>query len=238
MPPRLRVPGIVGGAGPGATAQLYLDVMARCRRAGLANRPAVLIASLDIDLAMEERLLREGVGIEGYRESLLASGRALAAAGADFLAIPCNTLHVLLDDLAAAVPVPVLSIVDAVARQVDRRGCRTVGLLSTTTTAGAGLYQDGLRARGITVVGIAADLQRALEERIEAEVAQRAAAADDGLGAAVMGALAAQGAGAVVAGCTELQAVMDGWPEVLPVIDSLDALGALVVAQMTTGSSV
>lgn len=233
MPARLRIPGIIGGAGPGATAQLYLDIMARCRQAGLERRPPVLIASLDIDLAMEERLLREGAGVEGYREPLLASGRALAAAGADFLAIPCNTLHVLLDDLARAVPIPVLSIVEAVAREAGKCGCRTVGLLATTTTARSGLYREGLKARGIAVVGISADLQAALEERIRDEVSQRGPAADTALEAAILGALAAQGAQAIVAGCTELNALMAGWTTAVPVIDSLDALGALVVEEMT-----
>lgn len=237
MTASLRIPGIIGGAGPGATAQLYLDIIARCRTSGLMRRPAVLIASLDIDLAMEERLLQEGVGVEGYGASLIRAARALAAAGADFLAIPCNTLHVLLPEVTAAVPIPVLSIVDAVAREVDRLGCRTVGLLSTTTTANAGLYQAGLNKRGIEVVGIASGLQGALEERIQAEVDLRRADSDGGLEAAIVAAFIGQGAGAIIAGCTELKALMAGWQVPVPVIDSLDALGTLVIEEMLASHS-
>ena len=229
---KLQVPGIIGGAGPGATAQIYLDVVARCRRAGLPRRPPILIASLDIDLAVEERLLRDGVGIEGYRASLLESGRALAAAGADFLAVPCNSLHVLLPDLVEAVPIPVLSIVDAVAAEVGRCGCRTVGLLSTTTTASSGLYRDGLQARGIEVVGLPADLQGRLEQRIAREVEQLGPVADDGFEGELVGAMTAQKAGALIAGCTELKSIMAGWSSGLPVIDSLDALGMLVAERI------
>lgn len=232
MASRPRVPGIIGGAGPGATARLYLDVIARCHRAGLPNRPPVLIASLDIDLAVEERLLRDGTGVEGYRTALIEAARALAAAGADFLAMPCNTLHVLLPDLAAAVPLPVAGIVEAAAREVARSGCRTVGLLATTTTLAAGLYQEGLAAHGLTVIGIDDALQRRLERRIQQEVDQAGPIEDDGLGAAVLAELTAGGAGALVAGCTELKAVMEGWNLRLPIVDSLDALGALVVREM------
>jgi aspartate racemase len=230
-----RIPGIIGGAGPAATAQLYLDIVSRCRQAGLARRPPILIASLDIDLAVEARLLREGVGIEDYWDPLLAAARSLTAAGADFLAIPCNTLHVLLPELQQAVATPVLSIVDAVAREVDRVGCETVGLLSTSTTAGAGLYENGLQQRGIAVVGIPADLQAALDQRIEAELEQPNGGGTGGLDARIMDYFASRGAGAVIAGCTELKAMMSGWEIRLPVIDSLDALGAAVAQDMIAG---
>ncbi len=228
---RLRVPGIIGGAGPGATARLYLDVLHRCSRLGLPNRPPVLIASLDIDLAVEERLLSEGEGVEGYLESLLRAARSLVAAGADFLAMPCNTLHVLMPQVRAAVPVPALSILDAVSREAHQVRCRTVGLLATTMTTRSGIYQESLAARGIDVVGIDDSLQEALQQQILAEVEQHGPVVDD-LGGRIMNAFADRGVCAVVAGCTELNALMARWDTPLPVIDSLDALGSYVVAAM------
>jgi aspartate racemase len=232
-----RVPGIIGGAGPGATARLYLDVIERCRRAGLPWRPPVLIASLEIDLACEARLLETGDGIEGYHQALLRAGRALAAAGADFLALPCNTLHLLAADLQAAVPLPVLSILEAVARQAAEAECRIVGLLSTRRTARSGVYTTGLRNRGIEVVCLASDLQARLDERIRAELDTPGQVGDAELCAAIMSAFAAQGVCAIVAGCTELKAVMADWRLPVPVIDSLDALGAAVAQEIVAGWS-
>jgi aspartate racemase len=228
----LRVPGIIGGAGPGATARLYLDIVSRCRRSGLVHRPPILIASLDIDLAMEDRLLREGVGIEGYRDSLLSAARSLVAAGADFLAVPCNSLHVLLPELTTALPVSVVSIVEAVVREVEICGFRKVGLLATRTTISAGIYQEGLQQRGVEVVSITPDLQGVLEERIQAEVDQRLSADAAELEHAIADFFTAQAVRAVVAGCTELKSLMASWDLPLPVIDSLDALGVMVVREM------
>lgn len=232
MSPRQRVPGIIGGAGPGATARLYLDIMHRCSLAGLSNRPPVLIASLDIDLAIEARLLCEGVGVEHYLDPLLVAARSLVAGGADFLAMPCNTLHVLMPELREAVSVPVLSILDTVAAKIEQLHCCNVGLLATGTTARSGLYEVSLQRHGITVKGLSDALQTALQRRILAEVAQQTDPAQDALGAAISEYFAAAGVCAIVAGCTELKAVMAGWPVATPVIDSLDVLGAAVAEAM------
>lgn len=229
---KLPLPGIIGGAGPAATSQLYLDIMARCRRAGLDQRPAVLVASLRIDLSLEERLLSSGQGIEGYLESLVCSAKALEAAGVDFIAIPCNTLHLLLPDLVPRIAPPVLSIVDAVVAEVHQAGCRKVGLLGTAATVDTGLYQEGLRHGGVEVVCLDEQRQQALAQRIRDEVDQGPAKADDTLGADVAEFFRSRGAEVLVAACTELKSVMAGWPGDLPVVDSLDALGASVVREM------
>ena len=228
----LRVPGLIGGAGPGATAQLYLDVMVRARSAGWSRRPPMLVASLDIDLAVEERLLTTGEGVEDYLDGMLAAVAALDRGGADFLAMLSNTLRVLHDRLQDASSVPVLHIVDAVARQLTDIGCGTVGLLSTLATARTGLYRDGLQARGFTVVGIDDSLQARLGHAIRDEVAQAEIDDTGRLRRDIMATFRERGACAVIAGCTELKSLMAGWNLPLPVIDSLDALAALVFAEM------
>jgi len=235
---QLRIPGLIGGAGPGATAQIYLDVMARCARSSLPNRPPLLMASVDIDLEVERRLLRDGDGVERYLDGLLRAVRSLNAAGADFLAMPCNTLHLLYDQLQAASTVPILHICDAVAQEVERRGCGTVGLLSTLATARTGLYDGGLAARGITVVNIDDSLQSRLGDAICDEVTQSQIDDTSRLRRDILATFREQGACVVIAGCTELKALMAGWNLPLPVVDSLDALGAQVFAEMTRGMSI
>jgi len=226
------IPGIVGGAGPGATSQLYLDIIARCQRAGIDRRPPVLMASLRIDLAMEERLLRTGKGIDGYLPALVEAATALAGAGAHFIAIPCNTLHLLLSDLEGATDLPVLSIVDAVVDRVAETGARRVGLLATGATIRTGLYQAGLERRGIEPVPLDHSLQEALTERISREVGQGEAVTNDPLGSEILDGFRSHGVKALVAGCTELKSLMARWSITMPVVDSLDALGGAVAKEM------
>ncbi|HOY65275.1 MAG TPA: amino acid racemase [Candidatus Ozemobacteraceae bacterium] len=226
------LPGIIGGAGPIATTQLYLGIVSRCRLAGVPHRPPLLIASLHIDLAMEQRLLETGDGVEGYLGPLLEAGRALERGGADFLALPCNTLSQLLPALEAAVGIPVMSIVDAVAEEAARAGCRRAGLLATGATIHAGLFQAALDARGIGIVCLDDDRLAGLAGLIREEVEQGGSPGGERLGKDIVEYFTSHGADALVACCTELKSLMACWPQGLPVIDSLDALGTAVVRKM------
>jgi len=59
--------------------------------------------------------------------ALVAAAVELAAAGAQALAIPCNTAHYWYDALCAAVPIPILHIVDAALAELQRRGMSPQG---------------------------------------------------------------------------------------------------------------
>ncbi len=59
--------------------------------------------------------------------ALVAAAVELAAAGAQALAIPCNTAHYWYDALCAAVPIPILHIVDAALAELQRRGVSPQG---------------------------------------------------------------------------------------------------------------
>jgi aspartate racemase len=192
----------------------------------------LLVASLEIDLEAERQLLGEGVGIEQYEDSLLRGAGALTAAGADFLAIACNTLHVLYEMLQEQCDVPVLHICDAVARGVERVGASRVGLLSTMATARTGVYELGLEERGIEVVNIDTTLQRRLADAIRDEVTQKELDDTSHLRSDILATFEGLGADAVIAGCTELKALMVGWDLPLTVIDSLDCLGEMVFSEM------
>lgn len=231
------IPGIIGGAGPKATTQLYLDIMTRCQQAGLVHRPAVLIASLDINLAMEERLIQTGEGVAGYWDCLLAAARQLVAGGADFLAMPCNTLHILVPDLRDEIDVPVISILDAAVKQLEDLGSRRVGFLATGATAASNLYQDALADRDIEAVEPNQEFQTELQKRILAELAQHDRQNAAGFRTAIGDYFLANGADAVLAGCTELKALLADWHHPLPVVDSLDALGSEIVRRMLASST-
>ncbi len=228
----MRLAGIIGGAGPGATADLYCDVIRRCERAGALARPAVLVASMRIDLATEETLLRTGEGVELYLDDMLTAGRQLKAAGADFLVVPCNTLHVLLPRLQAELGLPFVSIVDAVAARLTADKLRRVGLLSTLCTAQSGLYQQGLGRHGIQVRTPQPDAQQALHDMILAEVRQGNRSAARRRLEAMLKSYADAGAQAAIAGCTELAALMQPPSETMPVIDSLAELGEAVARKV------
>jgi aspartate racemase len=146
----------------------------------------------------------------------------LEAAGADFLLCGSNTMHRVAPAIEAAVSVPFLHIVDAVADGARAVGARTLGLLGTLPTMEAEFYGERLARHGIgRVVPGAAD--RHLVDRIIFDELTRHDFRPESRReyVRVIRELAAAGADAVVLGCTEigLLVTQDDVPEV-PLLDS------------------
>ncbi|ADB57241.1 aspartate/glutamate racemase family protein [Archaeoglobus profundus] len=85
-------------------------------------------------------------------EILAEKAKILENAGADFILICTNTMHKVADYVQSRINVPLLSIIDCVAREVVKRGIKRVGLLGTKFTMEDGFYEDGLRKYGLEVV--------------------------------------------------------------------------------------
>jgi aspartate racemase len=159
---------------------------------------------------------------EVHRSILESSVRTLAKAGASKIAIPCNTVHVFIDGLRKISEVPVFSIIDETAQSASRMGFRKVGVLASSTSIGARLYQNGLSRYGIEPICPDADSQgkvcalisRILEgSRIDAsreEVRE------------IILEMEAKGAEAIILGCTDLR--LAGLDSAIPFIDSATAL--------------
>ncbi len=78
-------------------------------------------------------------------QALARAGRQVQAAGADFLVICTNTMHIVAPAIQEAIDIPILHIADATARQIKSRGIQSIGLLGTNFTMQEGFYKDRLR---------------------------------------------------------------------------------------------
>lgn len=140
--------GLVGGLGPESTIDYYRLLIEGWQARHPGTLPRVVIDSLDVNEGI--RLVRDDrPGLVRY---LLDSVRRLERAGCGFAAMAANTPHVVFDELAAASPIPMLSIVEATADAIEARGFRRVGLLGTGFTMNAGFYDAALDRRGIAVL--------------------------------------------------------------------------------------
>jgi ABC-type proline/glycine betaine transport system permease subunit len=94
---------------------------------------------------------------------LLRGARILVDAGAGLIAVPCNTAHAFLAPVEAQVGVRVVHMIDQTVRVVVDTVPRPhrVGLLATTGTVRAGLYQDWFGRAGVEIVLPTAEEQRA-----------------------------------------------------------------------------
>jgi aspartate racemase len=153
----------------------------------------------------------------------------LEQAGAQAIAIPCNTAHLWYDEIVAAARVPVLHIVDAVIADLHRQGIPggRIGVMATAATLQLRLYQDRLEARGYECIVPAQDeVSRHCTVPIRHVKANDIPAAFEPAAAGVER-LRKRGAQAVVLGCTELPLALPHARRAglgIPLVDSVDAL--------------
>ncbi|MCB0333590.1 MAG: amino acid racemase [Bdellovibrionales bacterium] len=136
----MKTVGIIGGLGPETTAEFYLAVMFGCARIAKEHRPAILTWSVPLSYELEEAALVRGAHVEQILPILTDAAKRLQAGGADFLVMPCNTLHRFIEEIRASVDIPVLSVVEAVVKFLDARGVNDVGLIATAITLESGFY--------------------------------------------------------------------------------------------------
>jgi aspartate racemase len=99
------------------------------------------------------KALIDGSG-EDPAPELASMARRLQRAGADVLAMPCNTAHNFADAIVSAVDVPLLNMVDLTVERILslRPRARNVGLLASSALKITGLYNHALAPHQVNVV--------------------------------------------------------------------------------------
>ena len=94
-----------------------------------------------------EAYLRNG---ESPLPELVRSAKVLESAGADIIAMPCNTAHIWFDQIRESTTVELLNMLEITSGCIPD-GAR-VGIISTTPVKLSGLYSGILEKRGISVM--------------------------------------------------------------------------------------
>lgn len=220
-----RVVGVLGGMGPDATVDFMAKVIAVTPAEEDQDHIRMLI---DHDPTVPNRqaaILRDG---EDPSPALADMARRLERAGADFLAIPCNTAYVFAPSIIDAVRIPLVSIID-VSIDALPDGCSRAGLLATDGCIRARVYQDAMDVRGVAaVLPTDEEMIRLMELIGRIKGGDQAIDVSDGM-RDLADALVARGAGAVIAGCTEIPLVLDASSLDVPLISSTDVLAERTV---------
>jgi len=206
--------GILGGTSPESTVTYYRRITREyTRRFGDHGYPEILIYSVSFQRYVDWMLSEDW----GALADATAQGlSALCDAGAEIGLMATNTSHRVFDEVAAAVPIPLLSILDVVAGRLVELGCRRAALLGTRFTMEGSFYPDHLSDRGIETV-VPSVAEQGEVNRIIFEELSRGTILSESK-AAVLGiarCLVEAGADAVILGCTELPLLIE--PEDLPV---------------------
>jgi aspartate racemase len=227
--PVKRIVGVLGGMGPSATADFMAKVVARTPVETESDHLPIVVWSNPEIPDRTQALL--GLGPSPV-PAMTDGVRRLVAAGADTIAIPCNTAHAFLDELRSKTQVEFLDMIQATIATVrhDYPGARRVGILSTSGTRLAQLYARQCRQHGLLPIELSdADQARLVDPAIKAvKVGADLEDAATRIGQAAL-ILARRDASVVVAGCTEIPLIAQQATGVLPVVDATDCLAAAVI---------
>lgn len=165
-------------------------------------------------------------------DSIVGSLQRLAVAGAQLAVIPANTVHCRIADIQQRAPLPVLSMLDAVAADCQRRGLRRVGVLGTRWTMQSHLYRQPLAALDMEEVIPAEAEQHVLNQVIFDELVPKGRVSATGLQALlrVLDSLRAQGCDGVALACTELPLVLNETNCGMAAVDTTAVLAGAALA--------
>lgn len=145
----MKTVGIIGGLGPETTSEFYLDLVFSCQKKDRTHRPAIIISSVPLPYEIEEDAISKNVGIERCLPFLIEETKRLEKAGTDFIVMPCNSLHIFINQIRNAVKIPVMSIVEETVKFLKKNNFKKVGIVSTSATIKNKLYESAFENNGI-----------------------------------------------------------------------------------------
>ncbi len=212
--------GLIGGMSWESTVPYYREIneLVRLRLGGLRS---ARVALYSVDFADIEPLQRTARWDEAGA-ALARAGRAVEAAGADFLVLCTNTMHKVAPAIEAGVSIPLLHIADPTAEAVKRAGIRTVGLLGTRFTMEQDFYLGRLQSRHGLEVLVPEPEGRAVVHRVIYEELCRGVVTEESRAQyrEVIDGLVRKGASGIILGCTEIAMLVSPSDSPVPVFDT------------------
>lgn len=159
---------------------------------------------------------------------MLAALRRLEGAGAELIAIPCNTAHYFYESIADAATVPVINIIDQTVAFCQSCGYRRVGVLATEGTVASGAYESVLLRAGLTYVVPSSEDQATVSRIIYGQI-KKGLSPDREAFERVVAHLLADGCDTVILGCTELSLLKRSFGLGTACTDSLEVLACAAI---------
>ncbi len=211
---------MLGGMSWESTASYYkaLNEGVKSQLGGL-HSAKICLYSVDFDEI--EKLQHQG----NWSETALIlaeAAKSVERGGADFLMICTNTMHKVVPEIESQISIPILHIADATAKSLVRDGVTKVGLLGTRFTMEQDFYKGRITEKfGIEVIVPDADEQTVVHDIIYQELCLGQINSDSRESyLKIIANLHAQGAQAVILGCTEIALLVKQSDTTVPLYDT------------------
>ena len=214
--------GLIGGMSWESSIEYYRIINQGVREAlgGVHSAESVMVS---VDFGEIEKLQAAGKWEEATR-IMVQCAREVEGAGADFLLICTNTMHLMAEEVQAAIQIPLLHIADATARAVQSAGLQSLGLLGTRFTMEKDFYRGRLeKIHGLRVIIPAEDRRAFVHRVIYEELVQGKIIKESREGyLRVIDSLVERGAEGIILGCTEIGLLIKKDDLPLPSFDTME----------------
>jgi aspartate racemase len=212
--------GMLGGMSWESSLEYYriLNETVKERLGGLHSAKCVMVS---VDFAEIEDLQQAGKWDQATN-LMIQAARQVVAGGADCLLICTNTMHLMADAVQEAISVPLLHIADATAEAIKGRGVSTTGLLGTRFTMDMDFYRGRLESlHGLKVLVPEEKDKDFVHHVIYNELCLgRVRDTSKRSYLRIIDRLAAEGAEAVILGCTEIGLLVKSEDSPVPLFDT------------------
>ncbi|WP_417450580.1 aspartate/glutamate racemase family protein [Kordiimonas sp.] len=224
--------GLLGGMSWESTT-LYYRLLNEGVKAALGGLHSADILMHSVDFAVIAELQNANQWEEAG--TLLAkAAKGLERAGADFMLIGTNTMHIVAPQIADAIRIPLLHIADATADAIKPKGIKKVGLLATRFTMEKDFYKGHLQDHhGIETIVPDAEDRTTVHRIIYEELCLgHLSSQSRDTYVQIIDKLAQAGAECIILGCTEIGLLVDERHTTVPLLDtaSLHAEAAVKLA--------
>ncbi len=191
------------------------------KRLGRFHSAKCLIYSFDFQKIQELSSVGDW---KGLREILVKKASLLKTAGADFIVIGCNTMHLLAAEIEKESGLPLVHIASATANAITAQKLKKVGLLGTRFTMESRLYHDILESEyGISVIVPQKEDRQTVHDVIYNELTfGEIRETSRAKYVAVINKLKDEGAEGVILGCTEIPLLIKQKDVSIPVFDTTE----------------
>jgi aspartate racemase len=212
--------GLLGGMSWESTASYYKLLNEGIKaRLGKFHSAKIVLVSVDFDEI--EKLQSSGDWQQAAR-ILVEAARNVERGGADFLLMCTNTMHKVAAEIADSISIPFVHIADTTAEALKKRALTQVGLLGTRFTMEENFYKARLLELHHIDVVVPNQSERKLVDRIIYDELCLGQINDEARQSFlnIIQTLSAQGAQAVILGCTEIALLVQAQHTKVPLFDT------------------
>ena len=223
--------GILGGMGPVASADTYVELVKMCQQkygcVQDSDFPAVVLYSLPLSKFDQRGFSDDSAERHAVVSQLLPALKKLEQFGAEVIIIDCNTVHYFFDELQSGIKTPIVNLIAVTVEQVKASHYTKVAVLCSQSSKDVGLYLKPLSKEGIAVLDTPQADQDMINDAILAVMGGSVTTTHIGNINAMIGRYTQGGAQCVILGCTEISNIAKQLTHETVLIDS----EALAVAQ-------